>query len=74
MKNLTIAIFILACLILFMFGIDKMMGLSMRDAIRNVTNPFYVMHVAEMMVFCVLIAMLFVRPFLDFHNKRKENK
>ncbi|OAH58724.1 hypothetical protein AWH48_17040 [Domibacillus aminovorans] len=56
MKNLAIAMFILICLISFMLGIDKMMGLGVGDAIRNATNPFYVMHIAEMMVFYVLIA------------------
>ncbi|MGG3452148.1 hypothetical protein ABER98_20280 [Domibacillus aminovorans] len=74
MKNLAITMFILICLISFMFGIDKMMGLNMSDAIRNETNPFYVMHVAEMLVFCVLIAMLLVRPILDFYNKKSGRK
>ncbi|OAH58619.1 hypothetical protein AWH48_16580 [Domibacillus aminovorans] len=72
MKNLTIAMFILICLISFMLGIDKMMGLSMRDAIRNATNPFYVMHVAEMMVFCMLIAILLVRPIVGFYHKKRK--
>jgi hypothetical protein len=71
MKNLAIAIFTLICLIPFTLGIDLMMDLSMESAIRNATNPFYVMEIAERIVFLGLMSMLLVRPFLDFQHKKK---
>lgn len=74
MKNLAIAMFIFICLLSFIVGLHKMVGLSWREAIGSTINPFYVMPVGEMIAFCVLIAMLLVRPFLDFRHKRKEKK
>ncbi|OAH56502.1 hypothetical protein AWH48_20040 [Domibacillus aminovorans] len=71
MKNLAIAIFTLICLIPFSLRIDIMRGLNMEGAIRNTTKPFYVMEIAERIVFWGLISMLLVRPILNFQHKKK---
>ncbi|OKL35676.1 hypothetical protein BLL40_13925 [Domibacillus mangrovi] len=74
MKNISISMFILICLLLCILGIDKVLGLNMRASLRTATNPFYVMHIGELVIFYILIMMMFVRPFLDFYHKRKGNK
>lgn len=70
MKILGITILILVLLTSFSVGMDVLLGFDLKTSIKNAVNPFLVMEVAEIIIFCFLLMIWAFRLTRSFYKKK----
>ncbi|OES46606.1 hypothetical protein BA724_00680 [Domibacillus iocasae] len=73
MKVLGISLMILLLLMAFSMGWDVFLSnVDFNTSLKNTTNPFLVMELAELAVFFLILLSVFVSPVRSFYQKRKK--
>lgn len=70
MKILGITILIFVLLTSFSVGMDVLLGFDLKTSIKNAVNPFLVMEVAEIAIFCFLLMIWAFRLTRSFYKKK----
>ncbi|MCF6410306.1 hypothetical protein [Pseudalkalibacillus salsuginis] len=70
MKPTWIAVIIIGILLGFSICMDILMGIAVKDALDNAFNPFRVMEFVEFSILTLLVAVLFLKPLVQWIFKK----
>ncbi|WP_158736335.1 hypothetical protein [Alteribacillus sp. YIM 98480] len=71
MKIVGISLFMLGLLMSLVIGLDLVIGIDIKAALKNAFNPFRVMEPVELFVLSFFVVMFFAEAFIMWISKKK---